>query len=1094
MTRIFYLFVCLSLLFKLDVFAQKKLILKLKPEFRTTFENRSGAFAFIFSDLKLNPPKKRFPFHKPLPQTETKANPKLVDLSLIYELEVPMVLASNFTWRQFQNKPELEYAEWEELEAFPLSNPNDPNADSLVGSQRQVLRKIMAYQAWNLSQGDTNTLIGILDTGVPVDHEDLISQIKTNPNDPPNGLDDDQNGLIDDYRGWDFGSNDNNPTPDNTGTAPGHGTSVASLAAGATNNGKGIAGVAYKCKILPVKIWNWAGNFSNFKGYDAIVYAADRGCKVINCSWGSPRINRQYEQDIINYATFNKDALVVAAGGNTPGFLNFLPANYDNVLGVTMTDTTDQIFWAASQNFKLDITAPGVNVFGIQTNGNYGWVEGGSSMASPMVAGAAGLIRSKFPELTGLQAGELLRVNTDTIYSIPGNAGYRDKAGRGRLNILKALQKKQSISLRAVDLDFRTKSGLSARAGDTVLIYVKVQNFLDSISGFEAKVSSISPYLQFIQNTLSFGPMATLSEKWTTMPFVAVISPLMNTVEKAEIRIEVKVANLYVDQRWFIVNINYPYLDLDINQVRSTVVSYNRFGALDISGTIGSGIKYKNVQMFGDAGLMIGTGPSRVSNVVYDTASNDYHFKAETDIRFTNYKNLSQHAVNYSNDSAAGAARIGLRIKQSSFAMKDDSLSGSVFLNYHITNRNSTSIDSICVAQYNDWELENLNANFALWIDSLKLGYTKGKAFRTRFAAVQLLSGGEPQFYAIDALGNTNNGNINLFDGFSIAEKWQTMSKGIGRPNAGQGVNGNNVVQVVGTKLRNFAAGETRKVAFAFLFADSLQELTKRAKANQSFWKQLNTSPSPDSAKFKICKGDTVDYFLGNYAGIKNIKVYSNKTSEDALYEGTGISSRIFKDTSLYVSGNDSVFLGPRVPFKWTSFQKPKGTFQSLSMLPGDSISIDSSLTFKAIDTTGTFKNRWEVNGAVLPDTGISVSILFDSLMQYSICLKQTEPENNCENQTCKTLKVFQLVNTKKEIFPVLFRHYPNPVQGNLFFSSNEKGLVFELSDLLGRKILQEKLDNQTGHIELNNIQSGIYSYKILGRNGSKSGKLVIDN
>jgi hypothetical protein len=177
-----------------------------------------------------------------------------------------------------------------------------------------------------------------------------------------------------------------------------------------------------------------------------------------------------------------------------------------------------------------------------------------------------------------------------------------------------------------------------------------------------------------------------------------------------------------------------------------------------------------------------------------------------------------------------------------------------------------------------------------------------------------------------------------------------------------------------------------------------------------------------------------------------------------------------------------------------TSIQKPKGTFQALSILPGDSIAIDSSLTFKAIDTTGTFKNRWEVNGAVLPDTGISVSILFDSLRQYSICLKQIEPENNCENQTCKTLKVFQFVNRRKEIFPILFRHYPNPVQGTLFFSSNEKGLVFKLSDLLGREILQEKLDNQTGHIELDKIQSGFYSYKVIGRNGSKSGKLIIDN
>ena len=1092
MRQIFYHFIVLFLIANFDVFAQKKLIVKLKPEFRTTFENRTGPFVSIISDLNLKAPKRRFPFHKPLSTIEARRNDKLIDLSLIYELEVPLPLSSNFTWKQFQNKPEFEYAEWEDQEAFPLSNPNDPNADSLLGSQRQVLRKIMAYQAWNISKGDTNVMIGILDTGIPVAHEDLISQIKINPNDPPNGLDDDQNGLIDDYQGWDFGSNDNDPTPDNTGILPGHGTSVASLAAGATNNGKGIAGVAYKCKILPVKIWKWAGSFSNFRGYDAIVYAADRGCKVINCSWGSAKNNRQFEQDIINYATFNKDALIVAAGGNTPGYFNFLPANYDNVLGVSMTDTTDQIVIAASRNFKLDLTAPGVNIFGIQTNGNYGWVDGGSSMASPLVAGAVALVRSKFPTLTALQAGELVRVNTDSIYSIPGNAGFRDLVGRGRLNVLKALKKENTISLRAVDVQIRNKKGLAIRAGDTVFVFIKFQNFLDSISGFEAKAYIGNSNFQFIQNSRTYGPMASLSEKWAITPFIAVVNSAMNTAELANMRIDVTMGNIYRDQRWFDVYINYPLLDLDINKVRSTVVSNNRLGTLNISGVIGSGIQYKNTQMYGDAGLMIGTGPGRVSNVVYDTSSNDNHFITESRIQFINYKNISQHAVHHTNDSASGNARIGIRVKQSSFAMADDSLSGSIFLNYQIKNRNSTAIDSICVAQYNDWEVENNNANFASWMDSLKLGYTRGKAFRTRFAAVQLLSGGEPQFYAIDALGNTTNGNINLFDGFSIAEKWQTMSKGIGRANAGQGSNGNNVVQVVGTKLRNFAAGETRKVTFAYLFADSLPELIKRAKTNVNFWKQLNISPSPDAAEFKFCKNDTLNYFLGNFSGITNMKVYSDSITPNPFYTGTGLTGRIFTDSSLFVAGNDSVFTGSRVAFTWQSVTKPAGTFTSSISLPGDSIAIDSNLTFRASDTSLSLTNRWEVNGITLADTSFQVNILFDSLRQYVICVKQTEPQANCANQTCKTIKVFQLVSTNKRVLPLSFSLFPNPAEANVFYTGQENDLVFELTDLLGRKVKQQKLESQTGQIDLTGLQSGIYRYSVSGKKGTKAGNLVI--
>jgi len=1091
--RFYFLLIGLLSFSAFEILAQKRLIIKLKTEYRAEIKDKNSDLSKAFGRIGISNPQRRFPFHSPLERKINAHGKPLVDLSLMYEASVPALISTDFTLKQFTRRPEVEYAEWEEPTDLPLHNPNDPNADSLAGSQRQVLRRIMAYQAWNISKGDTNTVIGVLDTGIPVEHEDLKSQIKINPNDPPNGIDDDLNGFIDDYRGWDFGSNDNNPTPDNTGTVPGHGTSVSSLAGAAANNAKGVAGIGYNCKILPLKIWNWNGNFSNFKGYDAIVYAADRGCKVINCSWGSPRNNRQFEQDIINYATYNKDVLIVAAGGNTQGFYNFLPANYDNVFGVSMTDTTDQIFWASSQNFKLDIAAPGVNIFGIQTNGNYGFVEGGSSMASPMVAGAAGLVRSKFPELTGIQAGELLRVNSDTIYSVPGNGGFRDRSGRGRLNILNALQKKNRISIRPIALQLRNKKGIASIAGDTVGIVVRFENYLDSLSGFEASAFSSSSNLQIFENTRSYGAIGTLKSITPVSPFLAVVNPNMTGPEEIYIRIDVKAGNLFYDRRWFIVYINRSMVDLVANDIRMTVVENGRMGYFDISNVIGSGILFKNTQVFGDGGLMIGTGPAKVSNAVYDTSANDNHFRPEGKIQFKDYPKITQHAVHYMNDSAAGTAAIGVAVKQSSYELTADSLRGSVFFNYQITNRNSNALDSISIAQYNDWELENNNANFCSWIDSLKVGYTRGKAFRNRFAAVQLLSQGEPQFYGIDALGNTNAGNINLFDGFSIAEKWKTMSSGIGRPNAGQAPNGNNVVQVVGVKLRNFLPGTTRKVSFAYVFADSLPQLIKRAKSNQNFWNQLNTSPSPDPIQFKVCHSDSFPIVITNPSGVQKFNVYKSQSDTNPIYSGTTFAAFSKKDTSFFISGLDSVFSGPKNKWDWLSFKRPSATFSYLPTLSGDSIPLDSSIVCFATDTSFIFKNGWTLNGVLQGDTGNQFQVQFDSVKTYEVCLKQMAALENCQNISCKTIRVFLPTSLKSIKNRFEFKVFPNPGNGDLQYIALINGLEFNLKDVLGKTVYRKKLIEKTGVLHLSALPKGIYTYTISENGGFKSNKLIIE-
>ena len=202
--------------------------------------------------------------------------------------------------------------------------PSDPSF-----SKQWSLTKINATQAWDVAKGDTSIIIGIVDTGIDWDHPDLAANIWTNKKEiPGNGIDDDNNGYVDDVRGWDFGGStgtpDNNPMEDK----PDHGTHVAGIASAVTDNGVGVASIGGNSKLMAVKTSTNSNRDSNGNpyisyGYEGIVYAVDNGAKIINCSWGGDGYSMDGET-VIKYA-LAKGALVVAAAGNDMTFRRFLP-------------------------------------------------------------------------------------------------------------------------------------------------------------------------------------------------------------------------------------------------------------------------------------------------------------------------------------------------------------------------------------------------------------------------------------------------------------------------------------------------------------------------------------------------------------------------------------------------------------------------------------------------------------------------------------------------------------------------------------------------------------------------------------------------
>ncbi|WP_158442307.1 S8 family serine peptidase, partial [Planktothrix agardhii] len=319
------------------------------------------------------------------------------------------------------------------------TTPNDPSYTQLWGlnntgqSGGTADADIDAPEAWDIQKGNPNLVIGVIDTGVDYNHPDLVGNIWTNPGEiAGDGIDNDNNGYIDDTRGWDFAYNDNNPMD-----VHGHGTHVSGTIAGKGNNGVGVTGVAWNAKIMPLKFLDDSGSGATSNAILAINYATAKGVKLTNNSWGGGGYS-QALSDAINTAG-QQGALFIASAGNsslntdtTPSY----PASYNlsNIISVASTTRTDGL--SSFSNYgatTVDLGAPGSDIYSTTPGANYATYSG-TSMASPHVTGAAALLWSQNPTWTAQQVKDKLLQTTDPISALSGKS-----VSGGRLNINNAL-------------------------------------------------------------------------------------------------------------------------------------------------------------------------------------------------------------------------------------------------------------------------------------------------------------------------------------------------------------------------------------------------------------------------------------------------------------------------------------------------------------------------------------------------------------------------------------------------------------------------------------------------------------------------------
>ncbi|HBS88440.1 MAG: hypothetical protein A2W91_14930 [Bacteroidetes bacterium GWF2_38_335] len=853
----------------------------------------------IFSGIKASSVEKLFPLAKsPEKETDRYGNP-LVDISTIYQVHYSADISVDEVITMLKKSKIVTYAEPKVIPELLDYETNDP----YIGSQYYI-SKIKAPQAWDITVGDSNIVIGITDTGNDIDHEDLTENVFYNYNDPINGLDDDNDGFVDNFRGWDLGDNDSNPQSD----ASDHGVWVSGCAAARTDNGLGIASPGFRTKFIPIKIQNSLAMLN--VAYEGIIYAADHGCHIINCSWGS-LAGTEFGQDIINYATFNKNALVIAGAGNNNANLDFYPASYDNVLSIAGTTSLDEKWTpensgtSSGSNYSIyvDLCAPATQLYSTTQGSSYGILWGGTSFASPIVAGCAGIVKSRFPEMTPLQIGEQLRVTADDIDTIDYNEPYIGLLGKGRVNLYRALTDTLFPSVRLINEELTDNEDGIMEGGDTVEITGDFINYLSQTAELNVVLSSSSPFVEFIDNTDFIGilgEMETIPVPPGSLRFrILPTAPYDHTIT---IKLNYTDTN-YTDFQYVKFDVNPTLVEIDTNNITATITSCGKIGFDYTKLNPGIGFQFKDsANMLYEGGLIMGLSGEKFAGSVRGEGDFSIVQKAE---KVSPGVFSDQDIYTVFNDNNAGYKKLGLEIFQSVFAWDTVKDEDYIMLEYRFVNNSDTTIHNFYAGIFLDWDIMDYSLNKSGYDSDLKLLYSFSTEAFSQFAGVQLLSSSDAHPYAADNIAGGDQG-VDVSDGLTDDERFLLISTG--RYSAGGTESGNDVVNVMGAGPYNILPHDTIVIVFAMLAGEDLAAITQAAEAAQQTFDSLYLSVEnimPVSEKISIYPNPAGDEFFISLNLVENTN-YSMQLLDEKGTVVKEFDPGIFKPGMIEIRYNSS--------------------------------------------------------------------------------------------------------------------------------------------------------------------------------------------
>lgn len=764
------------------------------------------------------------------------------NLSTIYKIKYTADIPLTDVINEFLKLSEVVYAEPSYVYRLDYI-PNDPDTNS---SRNYYQKIIKAYEAWNVNKGDTSVVIGIIDTGGDLDHPDLAANVKYNYADPVDGIDNDNDGYVDNFAGWDFvGASVSTFTPDgDPSIKPGgndHGVHVGGDASAVADNGVGISGVGFKSKLLFVKCAPDPYDNGIYTGYEGIVYAADMGAQIINCSWGGTG-GGQMGQDVINYAT-SKGSLVVAAAGNSGSQMNHYPSAYNNVLGVASSTSTDRKSSFSNYGYWVDIIAPGSSIYSTTYNNSFNSYDG-TSMASPIVAGAAALVKAQFPNYTPQQVAEKLRVTADDIYSL--NNAFRDKLGKGRLNVFRALTV-NSPAIRAKQISVMDNNNGAFLPGDTMTITMDLMNYLQATSNLNVTLSTTNSFVTITQANANVGAINTLESKLVGT-FKIYIKP--TTPENTTVPIKIAYSDgAYTDFEYIELDLNVTALNITVNQISSTATGNGRIGYRNGDATGGLGVVYKGNNMLYEAAFMVAASSSQVSNNARsETNTPNEHFVATERVKRLYANGVDFFSSGEFNDAAStNPMNISVKHRQLAWSqMPDDKY---FIVEYRIKNNNASALNNIFAGMFFDWDLIDAASNKIEYDTLLRLGYCSTFGASDPVVGVKILNTNvNPAYYgqSYNVPGDPQE------NGYSIDEKYLTLSSGVVNTQYGMTAPGVDAMYSIGAGPYTINPGEMVTLSLAILAGDDVNDLKASANAAQTKYNQFVTSLGVENGKAKV--------------------------------------------------------------------------------------------------------------------------------------------------------------------------------------------------------------------------------------------------
>jgi len=972
----------------------------------------------------------------------------------------------------------------------PFFAPNDPSINL-----QYHLNLIHAPEAWNITQGSQSIVIAIIDTGGDLDHPDLQANLYIDPAEPVDGVDNDNDGYIDNNRGWDFSGDDialigtpgftgdNDPSVTKGGLTA-HGTMVAGCASASTNNGVGISSVGFNTRLMFTKHYadNQTGSSYSSNLYEGVLYAATHGANIINCSWGGYNPNT-IAQDIITHVTVDLGCLVVAAAGNSNLENPIYPASYEHVLSVASCDQNDVRSHFSNFGKTIDILSPGSVIYTTTYNDAYA-TDSGTSLAAPIVSGAAALVWANNPAFTSLQVAEQLRVSADESIYVK-NPAFVNKLGKGRLDVLSALTI-TSPSIRASNQLLTNVDGTSPDLGESVRLYLDFTNYLQPSTGdLKATLSSSSPYITITKNEINLGIIPENSTvRNSANPFEIILStnlPIDHTIEAVL---------TFSDgdyQDFQLLNFVIPsYIDVKENNIITSITSGGRIGYGNAAEQKnGSGFIYDEESILFEMGLIMGSSATTISNNVRSiNATYDQDFTPADKITKLTPGERSYSEIVGSFRNAPEISTASLAISYRSLVWNDVPFRDFVILEYKVKNTSASVIPDFHFGVFADWDIALGGANDrASWDSDTRLGYVfPGMPLNLPQAGIQALNA-NAHYYAIENDQTIPGNPFGIYDGFTDNEKFLTISSGLSKIQAGA-ANGNDVSHVVATGPYTIDPGQEVTLAFALHASKSTIGLITSAKYADTLYNYTLKAPLPTvDPEIAICYGSSVTI---EASGATNFKWYKDFTGGSPIFSGAQFQTgNLYSDTVFYVSNADETYESVRRQTNITVKPNPLATF---TVSPETSHS-GEMLTFSAAGTDGA-SWFWDFGDGITSAVQNPVHS-YEHGGEYEVTLTVTSSEG-CKATSKKTLGVItgveNLSNGKLEI-------YPNPVtidRLQLVVSETLSDGELKLFTSHGVLIRKESLKQGQQSIDVSTLPNGIYIIKIGDSSNLTTRKVVI--